>query len=1052
MIVTVNLYSQIPWQSDILYYHTDNSLIYVSDNEGNRIPDFSFAGYKGGLEPIPEISVVKTLEWTEGDNTDRIMTALSEVYSMAKDENGFHGALLLGPGKWEIRNELKINHSGIVLRGSGDGNDPLNNTILWARGNSPNWPTVLTAGGGYRSDWKDEVTGSKCNITSEIIFVGDHLFTVEDASGFSIGDNIIIYHPCTKKWLKAIDYGGTHTGEVGYEPGIDVPWTLNSQPLIFNRYITDIHDNCIHIDAPIYNTLDRSLSQSYIYKYNREDLKTDIGIEDLRIDIEYTDEYDEEHANNAIDLYLIEDSWVKNCTMEHFSLSGIRTCTASRITIENCQALDPKSIIEGGKRYNFNTYHASQLILFNNCHASNGRHHYVSNGTSTTSGIVFLNCTSSRAYTKSEGHRRWSQGLLYDKLIELDGPRPDGDQCLLGLYNRGYSGTSHGWAAAHSVAWNCDVANANIIIQKPPTAQNYAIGCFGNHITGNLPIAYFDEPEGYIEGSNKFFLYTLSPSSLYLAQLNSRRLGNTPPPKIFVYNDTIDFGKIELGDTLLRKIKIENKGIETLEIENIDFNSIENIPFWTDFRGASLEFKESTTINIYCCFKLSHSNNQTELLKIHSNDQNDRSKYITISATKRNYIEIPKDIETIQGGIDSSSNGDTIIVNPGTYFENISIDSKNIVLCSKYIINDEDSLIDQTIIDGGGEAINNGTVQILYVDTTCKIIGFTIQNGFSDKGGGIRCINASPTLSNLTIKNNRSSIYGGGLYLYRSNAIINSVIIKNNYCINEGGGIFSTCSSPKFANLQIIGNEVCNGKGGGISLSAKSSPTLLYTLIAGNKAAFGGGIACKDISVHPILNQCTITNNVGEGILCTGASLLHIKNTIIWNNSKLSIAGDINTSNKVVYCDIDGGWTGENIIDLDPLFCSPRNGIYTLRLNSPCIGAGENGANLGAFDIGCEEVSIKEDSISPAITFLLQNYPNPFNPITAINFQLSEDSNVELSVFDMNGKKVASLINDNMTTGYHETSWDASKYSSGVYIYSLRAGDFVDTKKMVFMK
>ena len=88
----------------------------------------------------------------------------------------------------------------------------------------------------------------------------------------------------------------------------------------------------------------------------------------------------------------------------------------------------------------------------------------------------------------------------------------------------------------------------------------------------------------------------------------------------------------------------------------------------------------------------------------------------------------------------------------------------------------------------------------------------------------------------------------------------------------------------------------------------------------------------------------------------------------------------------------------------------------------------------------------------PQSFILHQNYPNPFNPRTTIGFQLSADSKTELSIFDMNGKKVATLIRDNMSAGYYEISWDASSLSSGIYFYSLQVDDFVDTKKMVFMK
>jgi flagellar hook assembly protein FlgD len=81
-----------------------------------------------------------------------------------------------------------------------------------------------------------------------------------------------------------------------------------------------------------------------------------------------------------------------------------------------------------------------------------------------------------------------------------------------------------------------------------------------------------------------------------------------------------------------------------------------------------------------------------------------------------------------------------------------------------------------------------------------------------------------------------------------------------------------------------------------------------------------------------------------------------------------------------------------------------------------------------------------------------QNYPNPFNPITTINFQLSAVSNVELSIYDMNGKIVETLVRESKSAGYYKVIWDASNVSSGIYFYRLQAGNFVETKKMVFMK
>jgi hypothetical protein len=546
-LYAIDLQSQGSWQSSIVYYGESGKLTYVSDAVRNRIPDFSYAGYKSGGFPLPNIPVVKTISPISGDNTAHIQNAINEVGAMAMNPDGFRGTLLLNAGNYEIWGTLRINFSGVVLRGVGDGSSPSTNTILVGKGNTPAQRTIIVAGGGSSSKWKEQVSGTKTNIISDSVLVGSKTFRVANPSPYSVGDNIIIYHPCSEGWLQAIDYGGTHFTEPGAEVGVDVPWPVNSYPIVYNRFITAISGDTITIDVPVFNHLIKSLSQSYIYKYARTGLLTNIGIENIRIDIETAGGTDENHAWQAIDLYQIEDSWVKNCTMLHFGQSGIRASTATRITVENCNALDPVSLIDGERRYNFNVYTASQQILFKNCNATNGRHHYVSNGTTWTSGCVFLDCTSSGAYTSSEGHRAWSTGLLFDNHVELDGPRVGLNPRLLGLYNRGFYGTSHGWSIAHSVAWNCNVRTGDLIVQKPPTAQNYAIGCFGN-VTGLKPPAPFNEPQGYIEGTG---VTGLNPRSLYTAQLEERLGADLPVTLASFVGNFINAGRVKLEWTTL---------------------------------------------------------------------------------------------------------------------------------------------------------------------------------------------------------------------------------------------------------------------------------------------------------------------------------------------------------------------------------------------------------------------------------------------------------------------------------------------------------------------
>ena len=95
------------------------------------------------------------------------------------------------------------------------------------------------------------------------------------------------------------------------------------------------------------------------------------------------------------------------------------------------------------------------------------------------------------------------------------------------------------------------------------------------------------------------------------------------------------------------------------------------------------------------------------------------------------------------------------------------------------------------------------------------------------------------------------------------------------------------------------------------------------------------------------------------------------------------------------------------------------------------------------------------EQLSPTApkTFLLeQNYPNPFNPSTTIRYQLPVASEVKLEVYDVLGKKVATLVSERQAAGYYQYVWNANGLTSGVYFYRLQAGGFVETKKMMLVK
>ena len=101
--------------------------------------------------------------------------------------------------------------------------------------------------------------------------------------------------------------------------------------------------------------------------------------------------------------------------------------------------------------------------------------------------------------------------------------------------------------------------------------------------------------------------------------------------------------------------------------------------------------------------------------------------------------------------------------------------------------------------------------------------------------------------------------------------------------------------------------------------------------------------------------------------------------------------------------------------------------------------------------------STDDDMLSPQTFALHQNYPNPFNPVTILRYDLPEDANVKITIYDMMGRVVSNLVSGQQTAGYKSVVWDATNntvqpVSAGLYLYAIQAGEFVQTKKMILLK
>lgn len=310
-------------------------------------------------------------------------------------------------------------------------------------------------------------------------------------------------------------------------------------------------------------------------------------------------------------------------------------------------------------------------------------------------------------------------------------------------------------------------------------------------------------------------------------------------------------------------------------------------------------------------------------------------------------IIVPDDYPKIQEAVNAAVDGDTVLVSPGTYVENIDFIGKALTVKSS-----KGAAV--TTIDGGR---NGSVVSFSNGEGNGSVLeGFTITNGSGTFSGPYT--------------------YGGGIYCWFSTPTITGNIIKGNTVNYHGGGIY--CISAD--SFSISYNTICNNKsnnGGGIYCSAGSNPIISFNIIYGNDADLdGGGLYCNFDS-NPLLVNNSICSNTagygGGGIYSYGSSPVVI-NSILWDNrapngSEAHLADWLYPSMlRIAYSDVEGGMTsihvqpqciliwGNGMIDTDPAFVLAGKRDHRLLWGSPCIDTGHPDLLDGdgtQSDIGC---------------------------------------------------------------------------------------------------
>jgi hypothetical protein len=462
---------------------TTNGLVYDVDEHGNRVPDFSTAGYAGGDREIPLAPVKVVVPTMKGDETERIQKAIDYVVGLPADSNGVRGAVLLLKGRHEVFGALHITNSGVVLRGQG-----LDETKLVATGVDRR--TLISVFGNTAGGQKIARGASARQIVDEIVPAGATSFRLSDTSQWTKGDSLEITRPSTQEWINQL--GATEFG--GGEGG---GWKPKSRDIVWDRVITDIDGDRITIDSPITTAIEKLLGPGSVENYSWPGRVTNAGIENLTLESTFdaTNPKDENHSWCAITMENAADAWVRQVTFKHFAGSAVAIYeSCKRVTVEDCQSLAPVSEDGGYRRNTFFTM--GQQTLFLRCFAEHGRHDF-SVGFCAAGPNAFVQCEANEALADSGAIESWSSGTLFDNV------RIDGNAISLGYRPGNNAGI--GWAAANSVLWNCSAAI--IRCWNPPGAQNWSFGSWAGF-----------EGDGIWRDSNSF----KKPESLYAEQLAER--------------------------------------------------------------------------------------------------------------------------------------------------------------------------------------------------------------------------------------------------------------------------------------------------------------------------------------------------------------------------------------------------------------------------------------------------------------------------------------------------------------------------------------------------
>ncbi|HEV3202630.1 MAG TPA: hypothetical protein VGZ73_32275 [Bryobacteraceae bacterium] len=473
-----------------VFFGPDRRLQYRLDAHGNRIMDFSFAGYKGGGVKLPAVAVIKTLSPVAGDNKSAIQTAIDEVSRRAPDPSGLRGAVLLKPGSYELAGVLTIGAGGVVLRGSGSGEG---GTIIKLTGPPHRFLDIRGTG-----NW--EAVGDSTAITDAYVSAGTDSVQAERATGFRVGDTVLVRRPVTEAW---IHFMGMDTL---VRDGKQQTWIKAGTFIRTDRAIQSISGTRIRLDVPLSDSFDSKYLNppgATLVKYTFPGRISEAGVEGLQVVAPSHDAPISEAQYTVLRMEAVIDAWARDIAVQE-TQNGITVgAAAKRVTLDGIRIVHTLTHSGAAAPADFSL--SGTQILVNRCSVRGEGTWPVVTQANVTGPIVVLNFSSDERGVAP--HQRWATGLLVDgATLSNSTERAPG----IAFSNRKTAGSGHGWDIGWAVAWN--VTSPFLLVQQPPGAMNWCIGCTGRPVTvAGAPSGIFDSQDAPV-----------APVSLYLEQLRER--------------------------------------------------------------------------------------------------------------------------------------------------------------------------------------------------------------------------------------------------------------------------------------------------------------------------------------------------------------------------------------------------------------------------------------------------------------------------------------------------------------------------------------------------